>query len=76
MGDTNYALHLIRKERLGNFAPFCFSLNDSFYHLCLLAIATLDSSFNIDVIIDKKMCHYIIDLRDSCNSYLNLLFII
>ncbi len=74
MGETNEALHLISKRRLGNFAPFYFYLDGSFDHLCLLVIAALNYLFNFNVVTDEKVCYYIIDLPDSHNLSFSLLF--
>lgn len=47
-------MHLIDKRGLKNSISFCFRLDSSFYHFCLLIIAMFDFIFNFDVVVDKK----------------------
>ena len=63
-------MYLINKGRLGNSALFCFYSNDFFYYLCLLKIVVFDSSFNFNVVANKKVQNYIIDLLNSRNLFL------
>ncbi len=59
--ETKDILYLIGKRGLEHSTLFYFYSNNSFYHICLLIIATLNSFFNINIIKDKKVCHCTID---------------
>ena len=73
-GKTNFDVRYIDKGRLRKLAFSCFRTDGSSYHHRALAMATLYSPFDFDVIAYENVCRGMIYLADSRNPSFSLLF--